>query len=38
MVSLMQNDGRTDNKKTIIVFLSDDFSAPSKSRVRECRS
>ncbi len=37
MVSLMQNEGKTDNKKTMISFSSDDFSAPSDSRICEFR-
>ncbi len=36
MVSLMQNEGKTDNKKTIImVSFEDDFSAPSKREWQE---
>ncbi len=35
MVSLIQNEGKTDNRKTVITFLSDDFSAPSESRICE---
>ncbi len=31
MVSQMQNEGKTDNGKTMITFSLDDFSAPSKS-------
>ncbi len=31
MVSLMQKEGKTDNRKTMNTFLSDDLSAPSKS-------
>ncbi len=31
MVSLMQNEGKTDNRKTMIIFSFDDFSASSKS-------
>ncbi len=35
MVSLMQNEGETDNRKamTMVSFLFDDFSAPSESRM-----
>ncbi len=33
MVSLMQNEGKTDNRKTMITFLSDNFSASSASRI-----
>ncbi len=29
------NEGKTDNKKTMITFSSDDFSAPSESRISE---
>ncbi len=29
----MQNEGKTDNKKTMITFSSDDFSTSSKSRI-----
>ncbi len=36
-VSLMQNDGKTDTKKTTITFLSDDFTIPSESRICEYR-
>ncbi len=32
----MQNEGKTD-KKIVITFLSDDFSAPSESRICEYR-
>ncbi len=32
MVSLMQNEGETDNRKIMIMFSFDDFSAPSESR------
>ncbi len=31
MVSLMQNEGKTDNAQTMITFSTDDFSIPSKS-------
>ncbi len=31
MISLMQNKGETDNRKIMIVFSFDDFSAPSES-------
>ncbi len=31
MVSPMQNEGKTDNTKTMITFLSNDFSASSDS-------
>ncbi len=37
MLSLMQNEGKADNRKTMITFLSDDFSAPSESRICEYR-
>ncbi len=30
MVSLMQNEGKTDNRKSTITFLYDDFSTPSE--------
>ncbi len=30
MVSLMQNEGKTDNGKIMNTFLSDDISAPSR--------
>ncbi len=33
MVSLMQNEGKTDNRKTMITFSFDNFSAPSESRM-----
>ncbi len=29
----MQNEGKTDNRKTMIVFSFADFRAPSKSRM-----
>ncbi len=29
MVTLMQNEGKTNNKKTMITFSSNDFSVPS---------
>ncbi len=38
MVSLMQNEGKTDNRKTMITFSSDDFSAPSESRTSELQT
>ncbi len=28
MVSLMQNEGKTGNRETMITFLSDNFTAP----------
>ncbi len=31
MLSPMQNEGKTDNRKTMITFLSDNFGAPSES-------
>ncbi len=34
----MQNEGKTDNKKTMITFLSDDFSAPCESRISLVKS
>ncbi len=33
MVSLMQNEDKTDNEKTMTTFLFDDFSAPRESRM-----
>ncbi len=33
MVSLMQDEGKTDNRKAMIVVSFDDFSAPSESRM-----
>ncbi len=27
----MQNEGKTDDRKTMITFYSDDFSAPNES-------
>ncbi len=38
MVSLMQNEGKTCNKKTMITFSSNDFSTLSVSRVSEFQS
>ncbi len=35
IISLIQNEGKTDNRKTMITFLSDDFKVPSKSRICE---
>ncbi len=35
MVSLMQNEGKTDFKKTMITILSNDFSDPSESQICE---
>ncbi len=34
MVSLMQNEGKTDNRKAITIFLSDNFSASSRSNMQ----
>ncbi len=31
MVSLMQDEGKTDNRKTMLTFSLDDFTAPSES-------
>ncbi len=31
MVSLMQNEGKTDNRKTMNMLLKDNFSASSES-------
>ncbi len=33
MVSLMENEGRIDNRKTVITFSFGDFSAPSERRM-----
>ncbi len=33
MVSLMQNEGETDNRKAMFMVSFYDFSAPSKSRM-----
>ncbi len=34
MVSLMQNEGKTDDRKIMITFLSDDIRAPSESLMK----
>ncbi len=34
MVSLLQNVGKTDNKKTMIMFLLDGFSVLSESQIQ----
>ncbi len=31
MVSLLQNEGKIDNRETVITFSLDDFSTPSES-------
>ncbi len=33
MVSLMQNEGETDNRKAMIMVSFDNFNAPSESRM-----
>ncbi len=33
MVSIMQNEGETDNRKAMIMVSLDDFSAPSESKM-----
>ncbi len=33
MVSLMQNEGETDNRKAMIMVSVNDFSAPSESKM-----
>ncbi len=33
MVSLMQNEGKTHNKKAMIMVSFDDFSVPSENRM-----
>ncbi len=35
IMSLMQNEGKTDKWKSMITFLSDDFSAPSERLICE---
>ncbi len=35
--SLMQNEGKIGNGKTVITFLSNDFRAPCESRICEYR-
>ncbi len=33
LVSLMQTEGKTNNRKTVIMFSFDDFSAPGESQM-----
>ncbi len=37
IISRMQNEGKIDNRKTMITFLSDDFNAPRESQICENR-